>query len=863
MRAIKQFVRLFTWFSIRYMLKNPGRALMVLAGVALGAAVYTSVRLSVDSSLNSFNRSMNLISGNADRVLVNPGGRIPESLIAPILELPFIKAASPLLTTYVHAEDHKEIPFLLIGFDPLLDRSFRKWQGASRDNEDRRTNWLELIKTPYTFFAAEPLVKALDIEAGNTIVLNYPGSQATFTLLKPLSSRGLALYEGGNVAITDIATFQEFTGSIGWVDRIDLSFDGFPTKEQLNIIRRLLPIGVEIGSAGELQKTGERMIRAYEINLSVLSFVSLFVGMFLVYSLVSLNAVSRRKELAILRSTGASSKFIFLLFISEGLLLGLGGWVLSVPIASVLLKYVLRAVSQTISTLFVRIAAAQVTLSGGELLLSFAVTLLISILAAFYPAREAMKVSPREAMIIEKSCHTQRNRSQVLAVSGLILILLVWPLSKMPFPGGLPLPGYVAAFVLFLGFSLISPWLLDVVGGSSGMLLRRLGGEPAFLAGRYVTTNVSRTAISVGALITAVALFSALVIMVHSFRQTVELWAYNTVTGDIFVRSKMAGLNRYKNPLPATAVRFFQSLRAPVEIDPYRRIYLADQNCQYQFEALNWDVYLRNGKFFWIKGSRETAEKQIKKGKGVIVSEVFSNRSGLGYKDMFREQIQGVVFEVPILGIVRDYRTQGGVVYYSLKHYQLRTGDTQWGGVRVFIKKEVENPEQVISRLQNQILTCCGDALSVTLGEELRRAILDIFDETFAITTVLLVIALVVAALGITSTLMVLVLERGKEFNTILAIGGDSLQVRAVIIWEAMIMVITGQFAGLVCGFILSWLLIFVVNQQSFGWTFLYAVDIQSLFFSFPLIIMTALAAAIPAIRLVFRKPPAFLLKVN
>ena len=163
MRSISLFFRVFGWFSIRYMIRNPGRALMVLAGIALGAAVYTSVRLSVDASLNSFNRSMELISGNADRVIISPGGYVPETLIAPVLKLPFIKAASPVLTTYVHAEGHADLPFLLIGIDPILDRGFRTWQSSAEGNSGRRDDWLELMKTPFTLLAAKPLMNSLEI----------------------------------------------------------------------------------------------------------------------------------------------------------------------------------------------------------------------------------------------------------------------------------------------------------------------------------------------------------------------------------------------------------------------------------------------------------------------------------------------------------------------------------------------------------------------------------------------------------------------------------------------------------------------------------------------------------------------------
>lgn len=74
-------------------------------------------------------------------------------------------------------------------------------------------------------------------------------------------------------------------------------------------------------------------------------------------------------------------------------------------------------------------------------------------------------------------------------------------------------------------------------------------------------------------------------------------------------------------------------------------------------------------------------------------------------------------------------------------------------------------------------------------------------------------------------------------------------------------MVVAGELAGIICGFILSYILVYVINRQSFGWTFLYGVDWGALAMSLPLIILTALAAALPAIKLVFRVPPSTLLR--
>ena len=127
-QSILFFLGLFFRFSIRHMAKFPGRAVIVVLGISLGASVFTSVRLSVHASLNSFNQSMEMITGAADRVVTRPGDRVPETLVVQLLKFPYVKSASPFLFTYVQPAIAGASPFLLIGFDPILDRPFRNWQ---------------------------------------------------------------------------------------------------------------------------------------------------------------------------------------------------------------------------------------------------------------------------------------------------------------------------------------------------------------------------------------------------------------------------------------------------------------------------------------------------------------------------------------------------------------------------------------------------------------------------------------------------------------------------------------------------------------------------------------------------------------
>ncbi len=855
------FIRFLNWFTLRQFRIHPWRVLAVLFGIALGAAVYTSIRLAVYASVDSFTRSMDLLSGKADWTVVRPGGRLAEGLVARLLSHPAVETASPLITSYVSVSNTESEPFILLGLDPILDHSLRQWKIDPASGDVGRL-WLDLLRRPFTLFLSRRLAEDLGLGPGDTVELEHVHRARAFEVLGLLEQEGLSLFEGGRVAITDMASMQEFTGLQGWVDRVDLRLSPQEDPEALRELRGYMPSGVSLEAPTEARETGKTLIRAYEINLSVLSFVSLFVGMFLVYSLVSLNAASRRRELAILRSMGASSRLVFLLVLSEGVMLGMAGWLLAVPVGSFFVKYLVRGVSSTITNLFVRVRVEDLHLDLGELLLSFVLTVFVSFAAAYKPARDTMRIAPREAMMTQGPSGNRKYPSHPMTILGILMIALTWPIAKLPELEAVQVNGYAAVFFLVVGFAILSSPILRWMGSYLPPLLRRMGGEPAYLGGRYVREGGGRTAISVGALVTAASLFVALVIMVHSFRHTVSLWVHQTVSGDFFIRPKVAGLNRYQYPLPQDVVEPLQRIPS-VELIPYRHLELTRDGVPYEFEAVRIEPFLRRVGFLMMAGNLDKIRGPLLEGEGVIVSEVFSNQTGLTTGDRYQVVLGDATIDLPVLGVFRDYRTRGGIVYMSLSRFQELTGDGEWSGVRFFFKENPGDSGKTADWLRGEIFKCCGHKhpLDMASGVELRREILDIFDQTFAVTTVLLLIALLVAGLGITTTLTVLVLERIRQLHTLSAVGAAAGQIRAMIFWEALLMVLTGEITGLICGFCMSYFLIYVVNLQSFGWTFLYRVNWSHLAIAMPLILATALLAALPAVRIVLRSSPALVLK--
>ena len=101
----------------------------------------------------------------------------------------------------------------------------------------------------------------------------------------------------------------------------------------------------------------------------------------------------------------------------------------------------------------------------------------------------------------------------------------------------------------------------------------------------------------------------------------------------------------------------------------------------------------------------------------------------------------------------------------------------------------------------------------------LRDVVVDLFNQTFAVTQVLRVVAVLVAVIGIALNFTVLVKEREREIGTMQAVGVSRRQICGLIIWESLLVGIAALLLGLATGGALSVVLTEVINKAFFGWT--------------------------------------------
>ena len=133
-------------------------------------------------------------------------------------------------------------------------------------------------------------------------------------------------------------------------------------------------------------------------------------------------------------------------------------------------------------------------------------------------------------------------------------------------------------------------------------------------------------------------------------------------------------------------------------------------------------------------------------------------------------------------------------------------------------------------------------------NRNLRAEAIQIFDRTFAITYALEVVAIAVAIIGVAGALLALVIDRRRELGLLRFLGASVGQIRKLILVEAGLIGLLANLAGLALGIVLSLLLIFVINKQSFGWTIQFHWPVTVLIGALTLVYMaTVLAGFYPA----------------
>lgn len=837
--------------SARYLFRHPWQTALAVLGIALGVGVVVAVDLATSSARRAFELSSEAVFGRTThQVLPGPGG-LPDSVFIALATLPGIEAA-PVIDAQVTLESAvASRPVRLLGLDPFAERPFRPWLDASGSSFELGP----LMTRPGALLLPVELAADLGVAAGDTFAIDVGGVRRDVWLagvLQPrdaLSRRALA-----DLALSDIATAQELAGRVGRIDRIDLRVQpGDPSR--LDGVHARIPADAQVVTTAARTESTAAMTRAFELNLTAFTLITLAFGALLIYDVVTFSVVQRRRLIGLLRALGVTRAGIVRVLLRESLLIGVSATTLGLVLGVALGSGLVRLVARTINDLYFTVSVTGVTL-GPSALLEAVLLGVGATLAASLPAlREATSIPPRAALARSFLESGARQGVRRAALAGGLLVIP--SLALIAVPGRSIVLGFSALFGVVGAAALLAPFATVLLMRLLRPAAARIAGTVGSMAVRGVPATLSRTGPAVAALMVAVSIGAAVGIMVTSFRGSVVRWLDTSLVADIYVAAPSAGA-RGEGTLEPAAIEAVRGVPGIAGISTYRHADIGYGEGDIRIVAVELYPKHRDA-FTFIDRDPAAAWAAFETG-DLLVSEAFAFRHGVGEGDSVVLNTASGPHAFTVAATYRDYASEFGIVFIDRREWDAFWDDPGVSSLAVFAAPG-ENADSLLQRIRER--TASFDGMFLRSNRGLRDATLDVFDRTFAITGVLRVLALVVAFVGVLSALMALQLERDREIGVLRATGLTPRQVGALVTAQTGLLGLAAGILAAPLAAALAWLLIRVINRRSFGWTVDFAVDWPGIVLAVGLAIAAALLAGLyPAWRM-SRTPPAAALRTE
>ncbi len=844
---------LLSTLAFKHLTSRPFRSTLTVVGVAVGVAAVLAIYLANQTVFESFQRAVTRVVGEATIHISGAERRLDETLVERIRLHPDVQAVHPYLSRSVvlEAADGKTRASMVWGLD-LLEVLGRE-TGMRQASGDEAFS-LDPLLNPDAIFVDRELATGLGVSRGDPVTVHVGPRRFGATVSRILTfSDDETRWD--SMVIMDIAAAQVQLARLGQLDGVDIvSAPGVSVDRVIRELQAQLGPSVLVNRPSQRDAQVQRMLTSFQLNLTTLSMVGLFVGTFLIYNAVGFSVVQYRREIGILRAIGMFRRHIALLFLGEAIMTGIVGGCLGSVFGSGLAHWLVGLERETVSELYGIATLGELPFTLPVLLGGGLLGMVLSVIGALGPCLEASRTAPALAIApgqYETTRH-HHGRWTVLAVG----VLGLAGFLSLPGPvNGLPVFGYAAAFFVLLGCTLLSPLgihLLSLAAAKMpafGMFNRSSGtgvnpGSMTRLAVDQIARSSGRNSVTLSAFMVGIAIVVGVGVMIESFRDTVEQWIDQTLIADLVVTPHEEGLDADPREnvfrISPEMVRLAGEVPGVAAVDPYRQVRIQVGSTQAYLAARDLTLHAERSRYLFVDGDSSRRLRQAIAERGVMVSEVLARRLGINAGDMLSLPTGDGQKEFPVVGVFYDYATDGGKIVLDRALYEQWWGDRTSTVLAVYL-----DPNANVQRVRDDLKKALGPLVPVSIigNKELRTHILEIFDRTFRLTYGLELVTVIVGLLGIINTLLTTVVERQREFATFRAIGGSRRQVRGLVVRESLCLGFLGLGLGLLAGILLATLLIGVINKQSFGWTIHMTVPSKTILEAFLVAGLTGLLA--------------------
>ncbi|MQY16594.1 hypothetical protein SRB5_67960 [Streptomyces sp. RB5] len=598
---------------------------------------------------------------------------------------------------------------------------------------------------------------------------------------------------GGSLVLFDTATAQQLFTAEGEFSSIEITAKGGVDQAELKQqAERILPEEAKAVTAHKLASDQAAMVQTQMDGLrtGMLAFagISLFVGVFLIANTFTMLVAQRAKELALLRAIGASrrqvTRSVLIEAFAVGTLAGLAGLAAGIGIGAGL-RSLLGGTGVTVPD-------GALVVSPATVLVSLAVGIVVTVLAAWLPARRAAKIPPVAAMSALHAAPTVRGLvvrntiGSILAGAGAALVVVAT--GQDDGKGLLSL----GAGLLLIGVFVLTPLLSRPLIALAAPVLR-LFGVAGRLARQNAVRNPRRTSATASALMIGLTLVTGLTVIGMSMANAIDKMSSNAMTADYQITmgggigtlapevgEKLAALDEVTASTPLRS--------APVRLDGDKRenwVTGLDSASAPKLIALDFT----EGSFAGLAGDKAIVDTHTAEREGWRLGDSIA----LTWRD-------GTPGKLTISGLYQDNQMISGIMLDN-----------------AVLSPHLDHPADmmVFVSVKDGVGQASKDSLEAALGDNPAIRVMDegdVSDEISGVFTMMLNIlyallgmAVIVAVLGVINTLAMSVFERSQEIGMLRAVGLDRRGVKRMVRLESLTISLFGGVLGIVLGVFLGW----------------------------------------------------------
>jgi putative ABC transport system permease protein len=817
--------------TLRHWRRNLGQYCLLVLIVAVGVGAFNGIRQASRAATANFGLFNQAVSGTSDFIIEPLSNSItarelealrwlsfnPEYHLVPVLEGVGAILDENLQPAY---------QIRLLGVDPISLMNIRGQVGRV-DFTRSGDSWHDTLSREKDVWIGPAAAEMLALKAGMEVSMICGGEILKLRIHKVLEDDQNQIPD--DLFIGDIPTVEKILRREGELDRIEVMMDRLDSRDDKAYLDKLeeeirsgLPPGLRVSPT--INRAGERaaMTSAFRLNLSILSLIAMLVGAYLILQALDASVIRRRSEIAILRSLGVSQNLLFSCFLLESLFLGCLGSVLGIGLGYLLALGAIGTIADTVNALYFSSSLDALSLTKMDILIGISLGTVFSLLAGWLPARDAMQTPPAQILTREdwspgfiwlRKPHT----GSIFLLFG--TVTLWFPPSELVGGSKVSIGGFLSAGVWILGAALLSGQVLVWI---SGLALKGFSSPVPRIALSRLRDGSSRHRLAVAGLVVAVGMVTGMFQLTNSFRDTIRKWFDVRFQADLYLSER--GVSGAASAANGIAPQVLDALLAEDSIEYadvfYNTKVRIDDGITY-LAGVNLDSWTSRIEQIWI---REPGTLQpMENAEPSLISEAFARRFCLLDGGVVSIETINGTKQISPYGVYADYGNEFGTASIDVNKWKEWTGSERATNISLFLK-DVASVQSLRDQLRLQF-----PGLEVRNQQELKAAVIRIFNQTFSSTVALNIIGLIVAFFGLSLGLFAIFDESSRTWVTLSHLGLSRNQLLLIAGIEGCGISLAAWICGSLLGMAIGGLLIYVINVQSFGWTLLWSMQIPQM----------------------------------